>query len=36
VLKGYAATIDVSGDNFNKKIRNAFVDGYNYAGVIGK
>lgn len=36
LLKGYAVDIDQSGDNFNKKIRNAQVEGYNYIGVIGK
>jgi threonyl-tRNA synthetase len=35
VLRGYSVNIDRSGDNFNKKIRNAQVDGYNYIGVIG-
>jgi threonyl-tRNA synthetase len=28
--------VDNSGDNFNKKIRNAQVDGFNFIGVIGK
>lgn len=36
LLKGYAASTDRSGDNFNKKIRNAQVKGYNFIGVIGK
>ena len=36
LLKGYAVSIDKSGDNFNKKIRNAQIDAYNYIGVIGK
>lgn len=36
LLKGFAVSIDKSGDNFNKKIRNAQVDGYNFIGVIGK
>lgn len=36
ILQGYSPSIDNSGDNFNKKIRNAVVDGYNYVGVIGK
>lgn len=36
VLKGYSVNIDKSGDNFNKKIRNAQLDAYNYIGVIGK
>lgn len=36
LLKGYAVDIDQSGDNFNKKIRNAQVEGYNFIGVIGK
>lgn len=36
VLRGYSVNIDRSGDNFNKKIRNAQIDGYNYIGVIGK
>lgn len=36
LLKGYSVSIDKSGDNFNKKIRNAQVEGFNYIGVIGK
>ena len=36
LLKDYAVSIDRSGDNFNRKIRNAQVDGYNFIGVIGK
>lgn len=36
ILNGYSASIDNSGDNFNKKIRNALIEGYNYVGVIGK
>lgn len=36
VLRGYAVSIDKSGDNFNKKIRNAQLEAYNYIGVIGK
>lgn len=35
MLKGYQIKVDKSGDKFNKKIRNAQVDGYNYTGVIG-
>lgn len=35
-MGGYSANIDNSGDNFNKKIRNALVEGYCYVGVIGK
>jgi threonyl-tRNA synthetase len=36
LLKGYSVHIDNSGDNLNKKIRNAQLDAYNYIGVIGK
>ena len=36
MLKGFSVNIDKSGDNFNKKIRNAQIDGFNYIGVIGK
>ena len=36
LLKGFSVSIDKSGDNFNKKIRNAQIDGFNYIGVIGK
>ena len=36
LLKDYTVSIDRSGDNFNRKIRNAQVDGYNFIGVIGK
>lgn len=36
LLRGYSVSIDRSGDTFNKKIRNAQNDGYNYIGVIGK
>lgn len=36
MLRGYSVNIDASGDNFNKKIRNAQLEGYNYIGVIGK
>ncbi len=36
ILHGFSANIDNSGDNFNKKIRNAMVEGYYYVGVIGK
>lgn len=35
VLKGFSVNVDRSGDNLNKKIRNAQLDGYNYIGVIG-
>lgn len=34
-LKGYAVHVDNSGDQFNKKIRNAQLEAYNYIGVIG-
>ena len=36
LLKGYAVSVDRSGDNFPKKIRNAQVEAFNYIGVIGK
>lgn len=29
-------SVDRSGDNFNKKIRNAQLASFNYIGVIGK
>ena len=36
MLRDYSVAIDNSGDNFNRKIRNAQVEAYNYIGVIGK
>lgn len=36
LLREYSVSIDRSGDNFNRKIRNAQVEAYNFIGVIGK
>lgn len=36
MLRDYCVAIDNSGDNFNRKIRNAQIESYNYIGVIGK
>jgi threonyl-tRNA synthetase len=36
MLREYSVSIDRSGDNFNRKIRNAQVEAYNFIGVIGK
>ena len=36
LLREYSVSIDNSGDNFNRKIRNAQVDQFNYIGVIGR
>ena len=35
-MKGFAVEVDYKGDNLNKKIRNAQLEGFNYIGVIGK
>ncbi len=36
LLQGYSVELDTKGDNLNKKIRNAQLQGFNYIGVIGK
>jgi|JI6StandDraft_1071083.scaffolds.fasta_scaffold62597_3 threonyl-tRNA synthetase len=36
MIRDYSVHIDNSGDNFNRKIRNAQIEAYNYIGVIGK
>lgn len=36
LLKGFSVSVDKSGDNMNKKIRNAQLDAFNYICVIGK
>jgi threonyl-tRNA synthetase len=35
LLQNYAVSIDNSGDQLNKKVRNAQLEGYNFIGVIG-